>query len=56
MLIVILLEVIGWSCLGFSIFIYRKYKENHKLQSFVLFMILLVISLNLIIIGLKYSS
>lgn len=56
MLIVILLEVIGWACLGFSIFIYKKYKENHKLQSLVFFMILLVISLNLIVMGLKYSS
>ena len=56
MLIVILLGVIGLVCLGFSIFLYKKYKENRKLQTFIFFCILLVIALNLIVIALKYSS
>lgn len=54
MLIVILLGVIGLLGLGFSIFLFRKYKENHKINIFIFFIILLVLSLDLILTAVKW--
>jgi len=56
MLIPILLGAIGLVCLGFSIFLYRRYKENHKFQIFIFFMFLLLTSLYLIMMALKYAN
>lgn len=56
MLIPLLTGGIGLVCLGLSIFLYKKYKGNHKLETFVFSIISLLTSLSLITIALKYAK
>ena len=56
MIIVILLLLIGLVGLGFSILLYKKYKESHKTQFLIFFMILIVLSLSTIDMALKWVN
>ncbi len=56
MLIPILIGVFALVCLGLSIFLYKRYKGNHKLETLIFLIILLLTSLSLITMALKYAN